>query len=447
MASQQVVVRVLNGASVVEEDVRRPVRLTPDGYAGIVYAGAVFPVFADNLVDMAGPSWEVEDCNRFLLAGASVPYARKAEDSVAQQRFTGFPGEWNIETTHFGHYVVFNASERLATEVIAALEAGGLSVQRWDVSHRPATDGKFYDWFARLRLKGTPAEALSRVAAVFSPAPVDAAVEALPAHADTRLEDLAAQVEQLLDETVELRERLDGSEREITLLRQRLAATTDRESKLTIDLNRALEHQKSLLGQIAELGRAPEQPVDTRAFLVKQTETEELLEFALAENADLYSSLASLRAQAEQGDAQVLTLEAMVLGLRERLEELGQQERERRRAAAAPVAPRRGVLGFLDTAFSRLTFVLDSVEVLANLDAPASLLRSLVQIDMGESVGKDLEGLRGWREVSKLATGIAGSEDMGRIYYKPDGDQVLVSVHVKQDDKEQRRHIERLRSI
>ncbi|WP_186329069.1 hypothetical protein [Arthrobacter sp. U41] len=39
-----------------------------------------------------------------------------------------------------------------------------------------------------------------------------------------------------------------------------------------------------------------------------------------------------------------------------------------------------------------------------------------------------------------------GSEDMGRIYYEPDGDRVLVSVHVKQDDMEQRRHIERLRS-
>lgn len=75
------------------------------------------------------------------------------------------------------------------------------------------------------------------------------------------------------------------------------------------------------------------------------------------------------------------------------------------------------------------------------------MIRCLVQIDMGEIVGKDLEGMRGWREVSRLATGIAGSEDMGRIYYKPDGNRVLVSVHVKQDDKEQRRHIERLRSV
>jgi hypothetical protein len=94
-----------------------------------------------------------------------------------------------------------------------------------------------------------------------------------------------------------------------------------------------------------------------------------------------------------------------------------------------------------------LTFVLEGAEVLANLDAPAAVIRCLVQIDIGEVVGKDLEGMRGWRKVSKLATGIAGSEDMGRIYYKPDDTRVLVSVHIKRDDKEQRRHIERLRSI
>jgi hypothetical protein len=85
--------------------------------------------------------------------------------------------------------------------------------------------------------------------------------------------------------------------------------------------------------------------------------------------------------------------------------------------------------------------------VLANLETSASMLRCLVQIDMGELVGKDLKGMHGWREVSKLATGIAGSEDMGRIYYKPDGNRVLVSVHVKQNEKEQRRHIEKLRSV
>lgn len=74
-------------------------------------------------------------------------------------------------------------------------------------------------------------------------------------------------------------------------------------------------------------------------------------------------------------------------------------------------------------------------------------MRALAEIDSGRLVGKDLEGMSGWFEVTKLATGIAGSERLGRIYYKPDGRRVLVSVHIKQDDKQQRHHIERLRAF
>jgi hypothetical protein len=447
MAAQQVVVRIVDGSSVVDESIRRPVRLTPDGYAGVTYAGAVYPLLTDNVVDISGASWEVEDCNRFLLAGTPVPYAPYVSAEV-QQQFAGFDGEWNVETNRFGHYVVFNASERVATGVVDALETAGLSVQRWDVSHRPASDGKFYDWFARLRLKGTRDEVLSRVAGVFlPPAAAGAAVKAPTAPAPTRLEDLEVQVEQLLDQIVHLRERLDGSEREEKLLRERLASATTRESKLSGDLDRALEHQKSLHDQIAELSRSPEQSVDTKTLLAKQSDTEELLEMALAENAELRNQLSAFRERAEQGETRIMALDATVIGLQARLEEIGEQERERRRAATTRIAPQRGVSGFLDSVFARLTFVLDSVEVLANLDAPSAVMRSLLRIDMGEIVGRDLESARGWREVSKLATGIAGSEGMGRIYYKPDGNRVLVSVHVKQNDKEQRRHIERLRSL
>ena len=90
MASQQVVVQVVNGDSTVEEAIRRPVRLTPDGYAGVAYAGAVYPLFADCPVDIAGPSWELADCNRFLFAGAEIPYA--PTESRAVPRFRGFDG-------------------------------------------------------------------------------------------------------------------------------------------------------------------------------------------------------------------------------------------------------------------------------------------------------------------------------------------------------------------
>ncbi|MEV0975271.1 hypothetical protein [Streptomyces sp. NPDC049915] len=85
--------------------------------------------------------------------------------------------------------------------------------------------------------------------------------------------------------------------------------------------------------------------------------------------------------------------------------------------------------------------------MIANLDSPASTMKALAEIDSGRPVGKDLSGMRGWFEVTELATGIAGSERLGRIFYKPDGQRVLASVHIEQDEKEQRHHIERLRAF
>ena len=450
MASQQVAVKVVNGKSTVEEVIRRPVRLTPDGYAGVAYAGAVYPLFADGAVDIAGLSWELADCNRFLFAGTEIPYATKESRSIAG--FGGFDGEWTIETNSFGHYVVFNAPERVAAEVVDAMESAGVSIQRWDVSHRPSSDGKFYDWFARLRFKGTRDEAFARVTSVFAPAQLagieaEAAVVAPVSGAATRLEELEARVEQLLIQVVDLRERAAAAEDESATLRERLIAANSRESKLSGDLDRALDYQRSLHDQIAELGRSNNESAATKVLLAQQAETEEFLEIALAENAELRGKLKVAREQEDEAESRIITLEANVSGMQQRLDEIVELERERRRASQTRRAPRRGVAGFLDTAFARLEFVLDSVEVIADLEAPVSIIRTLVRIDMGENLGKDLESLKGWREVSKLATGTADRGSMGRIYYKPDGNRVLVSVHMKQDDKEQRRHIERLRTV
>ncbi|TLM86008.1 hypothetical protein [Pseudarthrobacter sp. NamE5] len=445
MAALQIVVRVVNGSSFMYGEVKRPVRITPNGYGGIVYEGAVYPVQKGDLIDLAGPSWEIGDCKRFLLAGADVPYAPAAMETHNRPAFEGLKGEWTLDTNDFGHYLVFNGSERLASDVVNSLESAGLAVQRWDVSYRPASDGKFYDWFARLRTKSERAEVAAQVAAVLSPAPKSLGLPAAPTVSP--LEDLATRVEQLLDLTAELSERLSHSEKEVDSLRQRLVGATDNETKLMQALDRSLAYQKSLHDQIAIVTKSNEENADAEAYSVRQTDTEELLELALSENSDLRHAVVNYRHQAEVADARIGGFETTIEMLEQRLDELGQEAFVRRRRAEMHAAPRRGVVGFLDNAFARLAFVLDSVEIIANLDAPASILRALTQIDMGQLSGRDLEGLRGWREVSKLATGIAGSENMGRIYYKPEGGKVLVSVHIKQDEKEQRRHIERLRSV
>ena len=263
----------------------------------------------------------------------------------------------------------------------------------------------------------------------------------------TQLEELAVQVERLVEQIAVLQARIAGSDDELVSLRNRLSASQSNEANISATLDRTKLRQRTMQEEIIALRQATDETDVLRGWLSRLTDTEAILEFALAENDSLAQQLKFSASNAEQSADEVIKLERTLRGVQAELEELGEQERERRRAAQPRVAPQGGVRGFLGIVFGRLKFVQDSIEVLANFESPVAVMRALVQLDMGEMLGKDLVGLRGWREVSKIATGISGSEDMGRLYYKPDGDRVLVSVHIKRDNKEQRRHVERLRSL
>jgi hypothetical protein len=174
-------------------------------------------------------------------------------------------------------------------------------------------------------------------------------------------------------------------------------------------------------------------------------EAEELLEFALAENGELEHQVQVLTAQSLTDAERIQSVEQSLTQANEFLSELGTQER--RRARSLRHTPPRGVIAFIQSAFPRLDFVFDSLETIQVFESPQSLTRVLVQIDQGEMVGKDLEGVSGWREVAKIATGVAGSERLGRVYYRPGGQSVMVCVHIKQDEKEQGRLIRRLADL
>lgn len=444
MASAKSVARVLDHGTEVETGVRRPIRLTPDGYAGVAYAGSVYPLQSGDVIDLAGPSWELADCDRFLLAGADVPYAPRGGEPLDAP--PGFDVEWYLETNQYGHYVVFNASERTASSLVAALEAADLSVQRWDISHRPADDGNFYDWFARLRFKGSRTEALALVGAVIAPPSVPATTVPVVDPTAARLADAEARIEELLNELYVATRKGEAAERELSLLRRDLANANANEQRYRESVALAERRHSDLQEQLAALRHGLGGVADTAELVKSLADAEELRELALAENSLLLERVRTADTKAAVNAARADDLAGQVDALLGRLAELEALETERLRAATAQRPRRGGVVEFLPQAFGRLEFVYDSVDVIANLESPAATMRALMEIDSGRLVGKDLEGMRGWYEVTKVATGIAGSEGLGRIYYKPDGQRVLVSVHIKQDEKQQRRHIERLRS-
>ncbi|MFD7878988.1 hypothetical protein ACFV5G_33670 [Streptomyces sp. NPDC059766] len=445
MASAKALVRVLDRGTEVECGVRRPIRLTPDGYAGVAYAGSVYPLRQGDLIELDGSSWELADCDRFLFTGAEVPYAPIAGEPL--EKANGFDVEWHLETNQSGHYVVFNTSERIASSLVSALEDAGLSVQRWDVSHRQADDGNFYDWFARLRFKGSQAEALALVRAVIAPPSSLAPTAPVTDPTTARLADAEARIEELLNQLYVATRKGEAAERELAQLRHDLANAKASEHRYRESVARAERHHADLQEQLAVLRQGLGGMADTAELVKSLADAEELRELALAENSLLLERVQAANSEAAESGARAVDLAAQVDALLGRVSELEALETERLRVATAQRPRRGGVIEFLPQAFSRLEFVLDAVEVIANLDSPASTMRALAEIDSGRLVGKDLEGTRGWYEVTRLATGIAGSERLGRIYYKPDGLRVLVSVHVKQDEKQQRRHIERLRTL
>ncbi|WEH18483.1 hypothetical protein [Streptomyces sp. VNUA24] len=445
MASAKALVRVLDHGTEVESGVRRPIRLTPDGYAGVAYAGSVYPLRQGDLIDLGGSSWELADCDRFLFTGAEVPYAPIAGEPL--EKASGFDVEWHLETNQYGHYVVFNASERVASSLVSALEDADLNVQRWDVSHRPADDGNFYDWFARLRFKGSQAEALALVGAVIAPPSSLAPAVPVTDPTTTRLADAEARIEELLNQLYVATRKGEAAERELAQLRHDLANAEASEHRYRESVALAERHHADLQEQLAVLRQSLGGTADTAELVTSLADAEELRELALAENSLLLERVRAAESEAAESGARADNLAVQVDALLGRVAELEALETERLRAATAQRPRRGGVIEFLPQAFSRLQFVLDAVDVIANLDSPASTMRALTEIDSGRLVGKDLEGMRGWFEVTKLATGIAGSERLGRIYYKPDGQRVLVSVHIKQDDQQQRHHIERLRAF
>ncbi|GAA3539374.1 hypothetical protein [Nocardioides daeguensis] len=445
MASAKATIRVLDHGAEVEAGVRRPIRLTPDGYAGVAYAGSVYPLRQGDVIDLGGASWELADCDRFLFAGADVPYAPAAGEPA--QTAGGFDVEWHLETNQYGHYVVFNASERVASALVSALEAAELSVQRWDVSHRPADDGNFYDWFARLRFKGSRDDALALVGAVIAPPSSSAPTVPVADPTASRLADAEARIEELLNQLYVATRKGEAAERELAQVRQDLANAEASEQRYRESIALAERRHVDLQEQVAVLRQGLGDIGDTAELVKSLVDAEELRELALAENSLLLERVRSADSKAAESSARAQDLAAQVDALLGRVSELEALETERLRAATAHRPRRGGVIEFLPQVFGRLEFVLDSVDVIANLESPAPTMRALAEIDAGRLVGKDLEGIRGWFEVPKLSTGIAGSEALGRIYYKPDGQRVLVSVHIKQDEKQQRRPIERLRSI
>ncbi|MEW1960694.1 hypothetical protein [Kineococcus sp. NPDC059986] len=180
----------------VEQLTERPVRRMPDGVSGVVYGGRVYPINEGMFVCLDDPSVPKDDCDDFV--GPSEDLVVLVETAAPSLLAVS---RWAIESTRFGHYVVLDAAEEDAEELVRRLEASGTTVKRWAQSWRPASDGYHYDWFIRLGGDLTPdqcaaavTDALDSSSAAPSAPPAEDAV-ALPQTHDAllRVELIVAQ--------------------------------------------------------------------------------------------------------------------------------------------------------------------------------------------------------------------------------------------------------------
>lgn len=153
MASKVVDAVIFDGDEFVAKAAGRPVRLMPDGVAGIVHKGSVYPLYEGDFIDLADDPVSKDECTQFVSADVATPYAPGHESA----HIDGALGieDWYLETNRFGHYLVFDGSEQAAERLVGAVDEVGLGVRGWGESWRPADNGAFYDWYIRLGFDGT----------------------------------------------------------------------------------------------------------------------------------------------------------------------------------------------------------------------------------------------------------------------------------------------------
>lgn len=469
----------------------RPVRLMPDGVAGIVYGGDVYPVHEGDYIDLSDRSIPKSQCPKFLLTGRPVPYLpspKAAKHSHAKALVT----KWNVETNHYGNYLVFDGDEETAEQVVALMRTSGLGVRRWDVSSRPAADGYEYDWFVRLKYEGSNADCRQRIADALSGPPtggtttkrrhpdpesidphdlaaivemareqLQPAIKALQAQAHAALAR-AEEAEAALKGVVRERDLADAaSKAAVTELEQERAAATRLQKRLKTAETRATtaESAADALRQIppSTPASAPGLEVLVSELQATVTALQRERDDAMQAWIDSDAKVADLSHLRDVAGAEAENLRAQVTGMGDLLERAEADLAIARRDAidASGARPGNGgrdkglgITTLLRRAWPRLVLHPDCLEVMAESFSRLTSLFALLT-DLNAQAAVPASSWNNHKEVFEVDQHIAtGRDGLGRVYYRRLSDgRLWVLVHRKVDDKEQERTVKRFAAL
>lgn len=460
MASRKITVPVRRAGAIVDTALDRPVRRMPEGISGVVYAGDVYPLRRDDagsFVTLDDEPWTKSACDSFVTTAEDLVYASSEPETTppphALELGRAHLGidTWSLESNKYGEYIVFDAHEDAAEELVDRILAQGVEIRRWGASVRASADGYFYDWFIRLgadvdrsQALGVVDTALAGRGTASSDAPEDPALEALRVQVDEtatrmavlagRVNEAVASVEEALSVNEELHRLLD-----IERARSETARTgRERAERRVLDLESSIGRaDDSVTAALrAELAVAV---ADSAVFEALASESQDATVALVADNRQLAERLAAVERERDE--------------LRETASEAAEAATRLARPSRAALLKRDGPLR--ERAWERLVLdqtVLDCLGDRKALGEPHHLLRALVMIDVGSddspgagwSKRSDIKNCdNGW-EV-RFRTGTKRQESMGRLYYRDFADGRLVFAQRK-DGKNQDRLLQRVRA-
>ena len=477
VASRKVHVVVDQDGEIVDGPLTRPVRLLPTGVAGVVYGGEVYALYEGSVIILGDQTYDRDDCPSFVGEQSPIPFAARPR-SLPSQASAATPlrdVDWYVESNRLGHYLVFDADRVAAERVVDLVSASVLGVRRWDASHRPADNGRHYDWFVRLDYDGEREECVRRVRELLAvptglpasvqPASITPQLHAAVVQALNKALEITRATEEFTEDNDRLLARVAELQREVEGARSRVQAAE----------NLAAQHRRQDRAALARAKREHAQEVDalrrqldastgfgqessqevvelrSRAE-VQRIEIEQWVE-AVERSDDAVTSMSS-ELQSVTAERDTLAKEhdaarSVVCGQELELSELRGATQERRTVERLKGQGRLkpGLELFLDKLFPNCELDEASVEQLCSFKKPAAAVRALLRIDehdphLDRHV-KKVKGHEHWWEISKIHTGAQGDSAMGRIYYRIGGELIETVVHLKRDDTEQRRFMRR----
>lgn len=364
---------------------------------------------------------------------------------VDPEQYLGGPVElrthgWRYDNTGYYAYILFDGDAALRDDVVGKLKAKDIFSLARGRSHKPADNGRQYDWYLRVAevTDGKPRHPRRHVvASVFRQIPLYE-----PDESEENLEFLR-RIQQLEDDLERERRLSDGFYGELVEGQERTADLLQRVETLSSEIRGLREERQTLASRLnrqdQETGEAREKAEELSDSLL---EKERELKKKEDELDDLFSEAGEVEERANRLRAGLQENEERLAAAEREIEELRRRpEPEQETSGSSRKSSRRveDVLGeVLEYLLPNLRFLnRRSVSTLVKeINSPTGALKLLRELDSspGSFRSRPFRSASAWRE-EHYNTGV---DDLGRLYYRDadEGDPHRYMVHVSLKDSQ-----------